>query len=93
MTRKGFACCSLPLRMPWWGSVLLSIFFYCGLKYGFPELQLADPGMQKLAQAAPSFAPILAIPFLLLAAKQLYETDIRDNKTNIDNKPQEPPEE
>ena len=66
---------SLPLRLPWWGSVLVATIVYCGLKYGIPELQTVTPALQPLAKAAPSFAPILAIPWLLLAAKQLYDTD------------------
>lgn len=80
MTRKGFACRSLPLRMPWWGSILLAIVVYCGLKYGVPELHLSHPALQQLAQAAPSFAPILAIPWLLLAGKQLYDSDMPEEK-------------
>jgi hypothetical protein len=34
--------------------------------------------LQKLAQAAPAFAPLSTIPFLLLAAKQLYDVDVAD---------------
>ena len=66
---------SLPFRLPWWGSILVAIVVYCGLKYGIPRLQVVNPILQQLSQAAPSFAPILAIPWLLLAAKQLYDSD------------------
>lgn len=62
-------------RFPWWGSVLLAIVCYCILKYLVPQLQPAHPALAKLAHAAPFFAPIVAIPLLLLAAKQLYDTD------------------
>ncbi|MBU1568038.1 MAG: hypothetical protein KJ630_20745 [Proteobacteria bacterium] len=94
MTRKGFACHSPPLRLPWWGSALLAIFFYVGLKYGAPELHLTNPTLQQLAQAAPTFAPILAIPWLLLAGKQLYDKDIpEEEKKTIPAKDQERPEE
>lgn len=67
------------VRMPWWVSVLLAVCCYCGLKYLVPALHPASPFLQKLALAAPSFAPIVTIPLLLLAAKQLYD-------------PNEPPE-
>lgn len=63
------------IRFPWWGSVLLAVFCYCTLKYLVPGLQPTSPTMAKLIQAAPSFAPIVTMPFLLLAAKQLYDTD------------------
>ncbi len=65
-------------RIPWWVSILLAIGSYCTLKYLVPELQTSNPALQKLAHAAPTFAPLVTIPFLLLAAKQLYDTDIED---------------
>lgn len=67
-------------RTPWWVSVLLAILCYCTLKYLVPQLQPTSPGLAKLIQAAPSFAPIVTIPLLLLAAKQLYDTDKREEK-------------
>jgi hypothetical protein len=63
-------------RIPWWVNVLLAICSYCTLKYVVPEIHLTHPTLQKLAQAAPTFAPLTTIPFLLLAAKQLYDVDI-----------------
>ncbi|MDK9705992.1 MAG: hypothetical protein OEL83_02975 [Desulforhopalus sp.] len=62
-------------RLPWWLSVLLAAGVYCGLKYGAPAIHSANPFIQQLLDAGPFFAPILAIPLLLLAAKQLYDTD------------------
>jgi hypothetical protein len=79
---------TLPFRLPWWGSILVAIVVYCGLKYGIPRLQLVNPILQQLSQAAPSFAPILAIPWLLLAAKQLYDTDAGSSP----GEKQEPPD-
>lgn len=67
-------------RTPWWVSVLLAIVSYCALKYLIPELQPTSPTLKILFQAAPSFAPIVTIPFLLLAAKQLYDTDKPEEK-------------
>jgi|GEM_PF-1084603 len=64
-----------PFRFPWWGSILLAAASYSSLKYVIPELAFTDPAVQKLAQAAPSFAPLPTILFLLLAAKQLYDVD------------------
>lgn len=62
-------------RFPWWVSVLAAIISYCLLKYLVPELQPTGATWQQLVQAAPTFAPIVTIPFLLLAAKQLYDGD------------------
>lgn len=72
-------------RIPWWVNVLLAIGSYCTLKYVIPELHLTHPTWQKLAQAAPTFAPLTTIPFLLLAAKQLYDVDIVDGHKNKPN--------
>ena len=67
-------------RFPWWGSVLLAIVCYCTLKFLVPQLQPAHPTLAELVHAAPFFAPIVAIPLLLLAAKQLYDTDKKENE-------------
>ncbi len=71
-------------RLPWWVSVFLAIGCYCSLKFVVPSLQLTNPTWQKMAQAAPTFAPLVTIPFLLLAAKQLYDVNVDDED---DNKP------
>lgn len=78
----------LPVAWPWWGSVVVATVSYCGLKYGITELHPDNPALQQIIQAAPSFAPILAIPWLLLAAKQLYDTD-GDASRQQDQKPPE----
>ena len=81
-------------RIPWWVNVLLATGSYCTLKYVVPEINLAHPTWQKLAQAAPTFAPLTTIPFLLLAAKQLYDVDLGDghDKTQ-DDRPNSKPSE
>lgn len=80
-------------RIPWWVNVLLAIGSYCTLKFVVPELHLTHPTLQKLAQAAPTFAPLTTIPFLLLAAKQLYDVDIVDvHKNTPDDVAEEDPE-
>jgi len=58
-------------------SVLFAIGSYCLLKFVIPNLTPGNTTLQKLVQAAPTFAPLTAIPFLLLAAKQLYDKDIK----------------
>ena len=82
------------VRVPWWVSVLMAIVSYCGLKFLLPELRLQNPTLQKLSQAAPSFAPLVTIPFLLLAAKQLYDSDIGEEGGDElqDNKEEDPKE-
>jgi hypothetical protein len=72
-------------RLPWWINILLAIGSYCGLKFIVPELHFTHPTLQSLAQAAPAFAPLATIPFLLLAAKQLYDVD---NPVKDDEKPE-----
>ncbi len=57
----------------------MAIVSYCTLKYLVPELHPTNPTLQKLTQAAPTFAPLVTIPFLLLAAKQLYDTDVSED--------------
>jgi hypothetical protein len=83
-----------PKCVPWWVSALLAIVSYCTLKFVVPELSLTDPTLQKLSQAAPTFAPLATIPFLLLAAKQLYDTDLGDKEHDKpDSSHEEKPEE
>ena len=67
-------------RFPWWGSILLAVVSYCALRYLVPLLQPAHPPLARLVDAAPFFAPIVAIPLLLLAAKQLYDTDKKEQE-------------
>lgn len=81
-----------PPRLPWWGSVLLAAGIYCVLKYGVPLLHPASPGLEKLVGAAPVFAPFLTIPWLLLAAKQLYDTEQPKGKTTGADRDETPPE-
>lgn len=61
------------IKPPWWASVLMAVACYTLLKYFIPTLQSENHTFQALIQAAPTFAPLAAIPFLLLAAKQLYD--------------------
>jgi hypothetical protein len=49
-----------------------------------PELQPTSRVLQKMIQAAPQFAPLVTIPFLLLAAKQLYDSDLPDKNQQED---------
>ena len=85
-----------PNRVPWWVSVLMAIGSYCLLKFVIPNLHPTNAAFQKLSQIAPTFAPITAILFLLLAAKQLYDIDAdtsnRENG-NPDSSQEEKPEE
>lgn len=59
-------------RFPWWGSVLLAILAYWGLKYGVRELLSEEHRLTGLLQL---FAPLAAMALLLLAGKQLYDHD------------------
>jgi hypothetical protein len=59
--------------VPWWLSLLVAVLSYNLLKFVAPLLAPANPLLNRLCAAGPDFAPIVAIPFLLLAAKQLYD--------------------
>lgn len=69
-------------RFPWWGSVLLAVISYSGLKYGLPRL--VDHSSPLIA-LVPMLAPLSAMGFLLLAGKQLYDTDPEDDQANPGN--------
>ena len=69
-----------PRRIPWWASIICAIATYCTLKYIVPEIHPGNEMLENLFQMGPVAAPVLTIPFLLLAAKQLYDTDIPDTE-------------
>ena len=71
---------------PWWGSVLLAILAYCGLKYGVREL--LPPG-HRLIGLFQLFAPLAAMAFLLLAGKQLYD---HNDENSADQQQDDTPE-
>jgi hypothetical protein len=68
------------LSIPWWTTVLMALACYALLKYFIPTLQSENIKIQGLIKAAPTFAPLVAIPFLLLAAKQLYDVAPADKQ-------------
>ncbi len=76
-------------HFPWWVSVMFAIGSYCSLKFVIPGLHPTNPALQKLAQAAPTFAPIITILFLLLAAKQLYDIDAAEDAGDNEDAPEE----
>ncbi len=59
-------------KFPWWGSVLLAIASYFGLKNGAQYILAEDSPLFGLI---PLFAPLIAMGFLLLAGKQLYDDE------------------
>ncbi len=63
-------------RIPWWVSIVCAIGTYCSLKYIVPEIQTTNETLSNLFEMGPIAAPVLTIPLLLLAAKQLYDTDL-----------------
>lgn len=58
------------MKWPWWFSVLLSILSYTGLKYGLPLIAGEEVLPEEFLKM---LAPLTAMGFLLLAAKQLYD--------------------
>ena len=57
-------------RFPWWGSVILAVAAYYGLKYGIPKFMPID---SSTARFLALLAPLAAMALLLLAGKQLYD--------------------
>lgn len=58
---------------PWWLSVVAATVTYCLLRFVFPELSTENEQLNTFFSLAPDLAPVLTIPLLLLAAKQLYD--------------------
>lgn len=58
----------------------MAVVCYTLFKYFIPTLQSENPTFQGIIAASPTFAPLVAIPFLLLAAKQLYDVDLPEEK-------------
>jgi len=72
----------------WWTSVIMAVVGYCTLKYLIPAFQPQNFILLKLSKAAPTLAPLVAIGFLLLAAKKLYDKNPADadhRKTDKDD--------
>jgi len=84
-------------RFPWWGTVILAIAAYCSLKYGTPLLSTGIPELDAFLRKTPALAPIVTIPLLLLAAKQLYDIpsatqpDTDEPTEEDDDSDEEPP--
>ena len=72
-------------HIPWWVSIVCAVATYCTFKYILPELAPANQKLKELLQLGPVVAPVLTIPFLLLAAKQLYDTDLPKEKAVDEN--------
>ena len=72
-------------HIPWWVSIICAIATYCTLKYVLPELAPANQKLKDLFQLGPVAAPLLTIPFLLLSAKQLYDTELPKEKFPEEN--------
>jgi len=66
-----------PPLCPWWGTILCGIAAYCFLRYWAPQLATGNVNFDRLLAQGPSLAPIVTIPLLLLAAKQLYDIPAR----------------
>jgi len=84
-------------RFPWWGTIILAIAAYCSLKYGAPLLTTGKPELDAFLRQTPALAPIVTIPLLLLAAKQLYDIpsanppDADEPAEKKDDSDEEPP--
>ena len=60
-------------RLPWWVYVLLASVAYIGLKYIAPSIQTENVLLSGIGRIGPTFAPYVALIFLLPAPFSLYE--------------------
>lgn len=67
-------------RIPWWLTIIGAITTYNVFTYLLPALNPANQALKDLFQLGPGVAPVLTIPFLLLSAKQLYDTELPPEK-------------
>lgn len=79
-------------HLPWWVSLCSGIFSYILLKYLIPSLEPEQLFFVKICRAAPTFAPIVTIPFLLLSAKQLYDIDSQQRQKDSSDSGKAPQE-
>lgn len=76
----------MRVRWPWWVSVLLAVVSYTGVKYGIPALFGSEALPEEFLKLV---APITAIGFLLLSAKQLYDIPPEEQEDTDDSPPAE----
>jgi hypothetical protein len=72
MVRRNNTILDLVFRLPWWMSVLIALFAYGGLKYVIPSLRTENIFLSRLGEIGPTFAPLVALLFLLPAPFSLY---------------------
>lgn len=75
MVRRNNAVLDLLFRLPWWISVLIAVFAYGGLKYVIPSLRTENVFLNRLGEVGPTFAPLVALLFLLPAPFSLYRDE------------------
>ncbi|PIE68550.1 MAG: hypothetical protein CSA21_06785 [Deltaproteobacteria bacterium] len=66
-------------KIAWWQSVIAATLAYYSLKYWLPDLFDAT---EQTRDFLALIAPISTMGLLLLAAKQLYDTDQKQQKAN-----------
>lgn len=87
MARKNESILNILALLPWWVSVALSGISYLILKYFIPSIEFQQKGpanmtymlFKGLANAAPTFAPIIAL-FLLIPAMISFFNSFRKKK-------------
>lgn len=77
-------------RMPWWVSALLAIAAYVGLRHLAPLYQPHNPTLANLLAAGPMIAPLVTMFLLLLAAKQLYDHEPKQQDEDQEDQPPSP---
>ena len=62
--------------IPWWLTIICATLVYCSCKYVIPQLTPESESLKDFFLMVPDLAPVLTIPLLLLAAKQLYDVEL-----------------
>jgi restriction system protein len=65
--------------LPWWINVILAFVVYLSCKYWIPSITFQNPFIKALATAMPSFAPVVAVLFIFLAAVSASNALRKDN--------------
>lgn len=69
---------------PWWVSLVLGSIIYIVCKYVLPTFDNSPEPLRTFSRIGSQIAPVLTIPFLLLAARQLYDNIPPNEESNPD---------
>ncbi len=85
--RKEEGLFEILAKAPWWFSAILAVISYVSLKFILPSMLLhsSDFVNQAVAKAAPTFAPIISILFVITGGLSLFRNFIERKKALKNN--------